>query len=118
MSVKHVAFVMYPVTDLDRAVAFYRDVVGLTPGELTSSAWAEFEVGGTTFGVGNFPQVGVPGTATSLMLEVEDLDAYRAELAKHGIDVPAPFETPICFITGFKDPDGNSIGLHHAKKAT
>jgi predicted enzyme related to lactoylglutathione lyase len=108
---------MYPVTDLPRAVAFYRDVVGLTPAGLASDAWVEFEVGGTTFGVGNFPQVGVPGTATSLMLEVDDLDAYRAELlAKHGIDVPAAFETPVCFITGFKDPDGNAIGLHQAKQ--
>jgi predicted enzyme related to lactoylglutathione lyase len=117
MPVTDVAFVMYPVTDLPRAVAFYRDVLGLTPAGLSSDAWVEFEIGATTFGLGNFPQVGTPGTATSLMLEVDDLDAYRARLAEHGVEVPAAFETPICFITGLKDPDGNNVGLHHAKRA-
>src|SRR5665213_2858545 len=72
MTVGKVAFVMYPVTDMPRAVAFYRDVLGLTKSGLESDFWVEFDVDGVTFGIGNFEQVGEPGSAQSLALEVTD----------------------------------------------
>jgi predicted enzyme related to lactoylglutathione lyase len=117
MPVVGIAFTMYPVTDLPRAVAFYRDVLGLPQLGLESPAWVEFEVGGATFGVGTFEQVGKPGTAQSLMLEVDDLAAFQARLAAQGVTSFGPFETPVCWISGVQDPDGNSVGLHQLKKA-
>ena len=75
MPVKHVAFTMYPVTDVPRAVAFYRDGLGLTQAGLNTDFWVEFDVGGSTFGVGNFEQVGTAGTAQSLAIEVDDVAA-------------------------------------------
>lgn len=117
MSVTNIAFTMYPVTDLPRAVAFYRDVLGLPQAGLSSDFWVEFDVGGATFGVGNFEQCGKPGTAQSLALEVSDLAGYRARLAQKGVESPEPHETPVCFISGVKDPDGNQIVLHQLKHA-
>ena len=81
MSVKHMAFTMYPVSDMPRAVAFYRDALGLKETDVKSAYWAEFDVDGSTFGIGNFEQVGKPGSAQSLALEVDDLPAFR-----HGAD--------------------------------
>ncbi len=115
MTTKHIAFVMYPVADLQRAVAFYRDVLGFEKNGLDGDSWVEFDIGGVTFGLGNFEQVGKPGTAQSLAVEVDDMAAARTELARRGAESTDPFETPFCFISILHDPDGNSIVLHQAK---
>ncbi|MDB5096129.1 MAG: putative Lactoylglutathione lyase [Cyanobacteria bacterium RYN_339] len=115
MPVKEIAFTMYPVSDLKRAVAFYTDVLGLKQSGLASDAWVEFDINGACFGVGNFPQIGTPGTAGSLALEIDDLDAFRKELAAKGHETGEPYETPVCFITAISDPDGNKVVLHKQK---
>jgi len=115
MRTERVAFVMYPVTDMQRAVAFYRDKLGFAPSGLSNDFWVEFDVNGTTFGLGNFPQVGSPGTAQSLAVEVNDMETTRAELAAGGVETTEPFETQICYISTVRDPDGNTIVLHQAK---
>ena len=115
MAATGIAFTMYPVTDVPRAVAFYQDALGLTKGELDLEYWVEFEVGGGTFGVGNFEQVGTPGTAQSLALEVADLTAVRARLAEHGAEPTTPHELAHCTISVVRDPDGNQIWLHQSK---
>ncbi|MGA8534499.1 MAG: VOC family protein [Candidatus Tumulicola sp.] len=115
MNVKKVAFVMYPVTDMARAVTFYRDVLGFAKSGLESDYWVEFDVDGVTFGIGNFEQVGKPGSAQSLAIEVSDMAAARAELAEHGVESTEPFETALCYISMVGDPDGNQIWLHRAK---
>jgi catechol 2,3-dioxygenase-like lactoylglutathione lyase family enzyme len=115
MPVKEIAFICYPVSDLPRAVAFYTDVLGLKQAGLASDAWVEFDINGACFGLGNFPQLGQPGTAQSLALEIEDLDGFRRDLAAKGFETSDPFETPVCFITGVADPDGNRVILHKLK---
>jgi predicted enzyme related to lactoylglutathione lyase len=115
MAVVGIAFTMYPVANMDRSVAFYRDVLGLPQVGLASEHWTEFEVAGGTFGVGAFEQVGTPGTAQSFALEVSDLEQFRKELATRGVESNEPFETPVCFISGISDPDGNKVILHQLK---
>lgn len=110
-----VAFIAYPVSDIARSVAFYSDVMSLPKSGLASENWVEFDVAGVTFGVGNFPQIGQPGSAQSLALEVADLPALRATLSEHGVTSSEPFDTPICSISVASDPDGNRIILHQAK---
>lgn len=115
MAATGIAFTMYPVTDVPRAVAFYHDVLGLPKADLELEYWVEFDVGGGTFGVGNFEQVGTPGTAQSLALEVPDLPAFRARLAEHGVEATEPHELQNCRISVVRDPDGNQIWLHQSK---
>jgi len=115
MTVKNIAFTMYPVTDVARAVAFYRDGLGLKKTGLDGPAWVEFEIAGGTFGVGSFEQVGTPGSAQSLALEVGDLAAFRDSLAQRGIEATAPHELANCRISVVRDPDGNQVWLHEAK---
>jgi predicted enzyme related to lactoylglutathione lyase len=117
MPVSSVAFTMYPVTDVPRAVAFYRDVLGLEQLGPDLPFWVEFDIAGATFGVGNFEQVGKAGTAQSLSLEITDLPAFRETLLAKGVESSEPFETQVCWISGVSDPDGNRIWLHQAKKA-
>ncbi len=115
MAVTGIAFTMYPVTDMPRAIAFYQDVLGLKKTDFESTFWVEFEVGPGTFGIGNFEQVGKPGTAQSLALEIGDLPALRADLQARGIESSEPFETPVCWISRVNDPDGNQVLLHQSK---
>jgi catechol 2,3-dioxygenase-like lactoylglutathione lyase family enzyme len=115
MDIKHVAFIMYPVTDMQRAVAFYRDGLGLRADGLSSDFWVEFDVPGTTFGIGNFEQVGTPGTAQSLAIEVGDIAAARQELHGRGLEASEPHELTNCWISLLKDPDGNTVWLHQSK---
>lgn len=116
MATTSVAFTMYPVSDMPRALAFYRDGLGLATAEMLGDVWVEFDVDGATFGVGNFEQVGTPGTAQSLALEIVDLDAYLAGLAERGIEASPPHDLPRCRISVVRDPDGNQIWLHEAKR--
>lgn len=115
MAVSAIAFTMYPVTDLARAKTFYHDALGLEPGGVATDYWFEFAVAGGTFGIGSFPQVGTPGSAQSLALEVPDLATLRASLATKGIVVDEPHELEWCSIAVVRDPDGNSIWLHQTK---
>lgn len=115
MKASRVAFVMYPVTDMPRAVTFYRDVLGFEKSGLESDFWVEFDVAGVPFGLGNFEQAGKPGTANALAVEIHDMAATRAELAGRGVETTDPFETAVCFISIVRDPDGNSVVLHQAK---
>ncbi len=115
MTATGIAFIMYPVTDMPRALAFYSDALGLTKAGIEAGYWVEFEVAGTTFGIGTFEQVGTPGTAQSLALEVADMPAARKALAERGVASSEPHETPICFISVVRDPDGNQIWLHQSK---
>jgi predicted enzyme related to lactoylglutathione lyase len=113
---------MYPVKDMQRAATFYRDVLGLPQtdpvGEAgTTNHWIEFDVDGTTFGIGDFEQAGTPSTAESLALEIDDLSAMRTHLAECGVESSEPYETPICWISALNDPDGNRVCLHQAKKS-
>lgn len=108
---------MYPVADVPRAVAFYTDVLGLKKAGLDLEYWVEFDIAGNTFGIGNFEQVGKPGTAQSVSLEVDDMTAFRKMLTDHGVESTEPFETPVCWISSLRDPDLNTVYLHQAKPA-
>jgi predicted enzyme related to lactoylglutathione lyase len=116
MSVKDMAFVAYSVRDVPAAIAFYRDVMGLTPGDSFSDHWAEFDVGGTTFGIGNGEPLGItPGTSFSAVFEVDDIRADRERLIAAGVPVSEIHESPICFSVFVTDPDGNRFGIHQRK---
>ncbi|MGD1066426.1 MAG: VOC family protein, partial [Vulcanimicrobiaceae bacterium] len=90
--------------------------IGLTPTDYASGFWAEFDVAGATFGIGNFEQVGKPGSGASLALEVDDIAATYARLTDRGVTVSAPHELPNCSLSVVRDPDGNQIWLHQKKR--
>ena len=114
-------FVVYAVSDIERSIQFYRDVLGLQLDNFWQDVpWAEFKVPPTTlalfdpskFDPGSSPK---PGGA-AIALAVEDVPAAAAELKEKGVNViVAPFETPVCWNAYVLDPDGNMVGLHQRK---
>ena len=114
--IKGMAFVAYSVNDVPRAVAFYRDIVGLKQAGLASDYWVEFDAGDTTFGIGRGEGLGIaPGSAFSAAFEVDDLTQARERLVKHGVKVTEIQEGPVCSSCFATDPDGNRFALHQRK---
>ncbi len=117
--VKDLAFVAYSVRDVPRATEFYRDVIGLKPGDLVSEHWTEFDLGSATFGIGNGEPLGItPGSSFSATFEVDDLLAEHARLKAAGVEITDVHETPVCHVAFATDPEGNKFGLHQRKAAT
>jgi catechol 2,3-dioxygenase-like lactoylglutathione lyase family enzyme len=120
-AVTGVDFVGVPTTDIDRARAFYTDVLELTP----SSVWqrgeepavgAEFETGTVTIALINCPALNIPFTPNPapLALQVPDTHAARAALEAKGVEfLGETLDSGVCHMANFKDPDGNAVMLHH-----
>jgi predicted enzyme related to lactoylglutathione lyase len=118
MKISEIAFVAYPVIDIERSRGFYEGVLGLQPSrEFTgeSYAWIEYDLGANTFAVAMMPPVQWNPSADgpSVGLEVEEFDSAIAELKARSIpfDVEA-METPVCRMAVIADPDGNKITIH------
>jgi predicted enzyme related to lactoylglutathione lyase len=108
----------YMVKDGARAIAFYRDVLGLEPVLLyPDNRGAEYELpDGTTFGLfggGGAVMPFQPGNG--ILFAVDDLNAAVAAVKAKGIAVQMERETPNCFMAMFHDSEGNSIFLHKRK---
>lgn len=115
--VKDMAFVAYSVRDVPKAIAFYRDVIGLKPGASFGEHWAEFDVGNTAFGIGNGEPLGIiPGTSFAATFEVDDVAAERERLLAAGVPVTDVHESPVCWSAFVTDPEGNRFGIHQLKR--
>ncbi len=110
-----VAFIAYSVRDVPRAVAFYRDIVGLPEGEAFNERYVEFNVGSTVFAVDGDPPGYEPGSCTGVAFEVDDIQAARERLCRNGVDITGVHEFPPCWVCIAKDPDGNRFALHQRK---
>jgi predicted enzyme related to lactoylglutathione lyase len=104
-------------TDAKRMIAFYRDALGMVPTSIDDSMQgAEFELAdGTTFGVWQ-PDEATSGEGYSALFAVADINAAVARFRSQGATLSDPFETPVCFMSFGKDPDGNGFGIHQRKK--
>jgi len=115
--VRELAFVVYSVRDVPRAQAFYRDVLGLKPGEWFNDEWIEFDLGNSTFGIdGTGEAIGmIPGASTGAAFEVDDIHAAAQRLRDAGVPVDEVREFPPCRMCFAHDPDGNRFMLHQRK---
>jgi|SRR5215467_8622598 len=113
---RELAFVAYSVKDVPRAIAFYRDVIGLKPSDMFTDYWAEFDIGDMTFGVGDGESIGIAaGSQASAAFEVEDIAVERERLVALGVPVTEVFDSPMCRSCFVTDPEGNRFALHQRK---
>jgi predicted enzyme related to lactoylglutathione lyase len=115
--------VQVPVSDVDRAKAFYVDQVGFAadhdhqvsdelrfvqltpPGSACSIA--------LTTGAHRM----APGSIEGLQIVVEDADAAREQLTARGVDASEVQEFPWGRFVFFQDPDGNGWALQQIVRA-
>ena len=110
MKTEDVAVIAYAVSDVPRAVAFCRDVLG--PGEHFNDEYVEFDVGSTAFALDASPAGYEPGTCNGVSFEVDDVGAVRRRLLDNGVSVTEIYDFPRCSACFAKDPDGNGFALH------
>jgi predicted enzyme related to lactoylglutathione lyase len=117
-SVNGIDWAGYVVSNPERSITFYRDVLGMTPTQSYEGLGAEFTLAdGSTFGVWH-PQevpVGAPLKGGVIMFAVDDVDATVAKLRERGVSIEDAFEIPTCFMADTKDPDGISVIIHKRK---
>ena len=111
MEVEQVDFISIPTRDVSRAVAFYRDVLGLPESEYTP---AEVETPNVTLSFWNPEKDGeefVPNVG-GFALRVADVGAAVEEVRVAGAEVIGVDDTGVCHLASFSDPDGNTLQLH------
>jgi catechol 2,3-dioxygenase-like lactoylglutathione lyase family enzyme len=112
-----IELIQVPVSDIDRAKAFYVEKVGFNadhdhqvtdelrfvqltpPGSACSIA--------LTSGAHHM----TPGSAEGLQMVVDDAEVSRQELAERGVEVSDVQEFPWGSFVYFRDPDGNGWAL-------
>jgi len=97
------------VTDFDRSLAWYRDVLGFElVYKLDEYGWGELSTPfGFNVGLGQTESV-TPGNVTPTF-GVRDIDAAIAHLRGHGVTVEDWHEVPgMVRLSTFYDPDGTS----------
>jgi catechol 2,3-dioxygenase-like lactoylglutathione lyase family enzyme len=111
-----VDFTIQNTQDFDRAVAFYRDTLGLQEGSRWGDLPAqEFETGNLTIAVVQMSALGreFAPNPNPIALQVDDFEAARAELESRGVQFQTDtIDSGVCYQAYFADPDGNALGIH------
>jgi predicted enzyme related to lactoylglutathione lyase len=103
-----------PVSDVERAKAFYTDAAGFTlDNDVTVKEGLRFiqltpPGSACSISIGEGITEMAPGSVEGLQLVVADIDAAREELAGRGVEVGEVQEFPWGKFVFFKDPDGNA----------
>jgi catechol 2,3-dioxygenase-like lactoylglutathione lyase family enzyme len=110
--VELVDFVSVPTRDASRAIAWYREVLGLPESEFTEG---ELEAPNVTFSFWEPERDNLPFVANEagVALRVPDVAAACAELEAKGVEFLADtWDSGVCHFAAFRDPDGNTLILH------
>ncbi len=115
MDVEHVDFISVPVTDVGRSTTWYRDTLGLP--QTGEGGWPEFKLGDNVF-LYLIDPTAIGGSFTAphgapIALRVADVAVARGELESRGIEFAGEtYDTGVCHMAPFADPDGNRLMLH------
>ena len=118
MGVERLSHMALKVSDMERAVKFYTEVVGLTvhsrskPGEPALTVLSE-GLGITT----GLEEEGTHPTIDHLAFKVDSLDGLLGRLRKHQVQIvdgprPSPYGNSVYFL----DPDGNKVECHDKER--
>lgn len=105
--------VAIPVTDVDRAKAFYADQVGFDADHdhVVSDEMRFVQLtppgSGCSIAIGMGITEAQPGSVKGMQLVVADIEAAHAHLADRGVEVSDVQDFPWGRFVFFSDPDGN-----------
>ena len=114
--------VAVPVSDVDRAKAFYTEQAGFnadhdhTVNENLRFVQLTPPGSACSIAIGQGVVDAEPGSVKGLQLVVESADTARAELAGRGVDVSDVQEFPWGRFVFFSDPDGNAWSVQEIQR--
>jgi predicted enzyme related to lactoylglutathione lyase len=105
------------VKDLDRAIAFYRDILGMTFLFQAPPGMAFFDCGGVRImlGIADRPEIDHP--ASIIYYKVDDIEKVAEVFKARGVEfildphLVAPMPTYDLWLADFKDSEGNILAL-------
>jgi predicted enzyme related to lactoylglutathione lyase len=120
-----IAFISYPVKNLDRAMKFYQKVLGKKP-LFHREDWAEFELGGQRLALQKVPcpaktdlvgadltGTGFAGTGAVVYFLARPIEGFVFRLNELDTAMIGNIEIhSFGKLARFKDPDGNVLGLY------
>jgi catechol 2,3-dioxygenase-like lactoylglutathione lyase family enzyme len=112
MQIKLIDFISIPTRETARALAWYRDVLGLSESGMTEG---ELEAPNVTLSFWEPERERLPFVANEvgIALRVPDVAAARAELEAKGVKFSAEtWDSGVCHFAAFRDLDGNVLILH------
>ena len=112
MQIELVDFISVPTRNTARAIAWYRDILGLPESDVTEG---EVETPNVTLSFWEPERERLPFVANEagLALRVADVTAARAELEAKGVEfIAETWDSGVCHFAAFRDPDGNTLILH------
>ena len=117
IGVERTDFVAILTDDRERAAEFYGKTLGLRRNEKAHPDWPEFETGNVTLSITPIQQIGrdelTPSTAP-IALRVPDVAEARRKLEEAGVEFyTETYDSGVCHMAFFRDPDGNALCLHH-----
>ncbi len=109
--IESIARIWLPVDDMDKAVAFYRDSLGLEVVEHDDD-WSEVTAGDQIIGLNANESPSGDGGAV-VAFKVDDIDSSVGQLKDKGVEFADQVsEHPWGKIAPFKDPAGNDLQLY------
>jgi catechol 2,3-dioxygenase-like lactoylglutathione lyase family enzyme len=109
MTLRSLDSVYYWTRDMDRAISFYTEVLGLELARREGDDWAEFRTGSVTFALHASAEQHPPsGTA---VFEVDDLDEARFAMQQSGAVFEGEGEAAGARFASLRDPDSNRLQL-------
>lgn len=109
--IKGIATVWLPVSDMNRAVSFYRDSLGLEVVEHDGD-WTEVTAGDQRIGLNENESPAGDGGAV-IAFGVDDMDSTVESLKGEGVEFADDVsEHPWGKIAPFKDSEGNDLQLY------
>jgi len=118
MIVERTDFISVPVTDLERSKQFYGETLGLEKvAHREEQGFPEYQLGeNVSLYLLDMKSIGSEFTAphtASIALRVPDVEAARRELEAKGVAFEGEtFDSTVCHMAFFRDPDGNALMLH------
>ncbi len=115
--IKEIAFVAYPSRSVKSTREWYQTMLGLKFGppfaEDGVEQYAESQVGSGYFSLMTSDWMErEPGSGVGVAFEVDDIEETLAGLRAKGVKAGDPYETPVCKVASFEDPEGNKVTLH------
>ena len=112
MRVEQVDFISIPTRNVGRAIAWYRDLLGLSESDVSEG---ELETPNVTLSFWEPEREDLPFVANTagFAVRVADVAEARAELEAKGVEfIGATWDSGVCHFAACRDPDGNTVILH------
>jgi predicted enzyme related to lactoylglutathione lyase len=111
--------IYFPVKDVPRAIAFYRDTVGVEPSNVSEEWGAEYDLpDGAGWGFGPAHMFGGKTSPATVFFAIPDVRGAMERLrAKNRYEIGEIMESPVCTMAFVNDDDGNVLCLHQRKAA-